>query len=552
MGFLLSPKRINPLHTVIALIFGLLHTHCGSYMMPAPTGTPLRLSQLDSLIVTSDTMPFLDKQKLCEILGHFPADAWHQKPITLQMYPDFESKWSATKNTIEYSYDRSTRTIHLVDMKLARLRLNEIIAAYIAELCYGEKYPRLTEGLAMLYCGTYYGMPLPWWDKKSALLGLTNKERLITTPENFENPFLYTILAVQFWQKHHDQVHLVFANPDSFIAKFEPALQVAPPAHVFPPDSIPYFKGVCFAHTNGVGSGYMSKQSRTSMRRLKDIGVDAISLTPFGYAKSTTEPRVHFVLDRHWDETLGGLFKAADDAHDLGIHVMMKPHIWVRGAWCGEIDIRDSTDRIAWENSYAQYATYQGLIAELAGMESMCIGLELPRMTRDTAMWKRIIHHVRIAYSGIITYGGNWFDEYEHIGFWDDLDFISIHAYFPLAHTVATPPDSSILMARQVAERLAVLSSQWKKPVAFTEVGFPSGTRGLISPHEEFDDAPADFDKQAFAYRTILETYQNKPWFKGYFWWKWESANSELKRFDKMLQFRGKPAERVLQEFYSR
>ncbi|HNB10601.1 MAG TPA: hypothetical protein PK754_13680, partial [bacterium] len=72
------------------------------------------------------------------------------------------------------------------------------------------------------------------------------------------------------------------------------------------------------------------------------------------------------------------------------------------------------------------------------------------------------------------------------------------------------------------------------------------------SPHEEFDDAPADFDKQAFAYRTILETYQNKPWFKGYFWWKWESANSELKRFDKMLQFRGKPAERVLQEFYSR
>ncbi|HMZ05335.1 MAG TPA: hypothetical protein PLA15_12365, partial [bacterium] len=154
--------------------------------MPAPTGTPLRLSQLDSLIITSDTIPFLDKQKLCAILGRFPADAWHQKPITIRMYPDFESKWSATKNTIEYSYDHSTRTIHLVDMKLTRVRLNEIIAAYVAELCYGEKYPRLIEGLAILYCGTYYGMPLTWWDKKSALLGLTNKERLITTPENFE------------------------------------------------------------------------------------------------------------------------------------------------------------------------------------------------------------------------------------------------------------------------------------------------------------------------------------------------------------------------------
>ncbi|HND77739.1 MAG TPA: hypothetical protein PLN79_10645, partial [bacterium] len=102
MSILSSPKMIIPLHAVIAMSYALLHIHCGSSIVPAPTGTPLRLSQLDSLIITSDTIPFLDKQKLCAILGRFPADAWHQKPITIRMYPDFESKWSATKNTIEY------------------------------------------------------------------------------------------------------------------------------------------------------------------------------------------------------------------------------------------------------------------------------------------------------------------------------------------------------------------------------------------------------------------------------------------------------------------
>ena len=35
-------------------------------------------------------------------------------------------------------------------------------------------------------------------------------------------------------------------------------------------------------------------------------------------------------------------------------------------------------------------------------------------------------------YSGKLTFGANWYLEYEDVTFWDDLDYIGIQAYFPL------------------------------------------------------------------------------------------------------------------------
>ena len=43
-----------------------------------------------------------------------------------------------------------------------------------------------------------------------------------------------------------------------------------------------------------------------------------------------------------------------------------------------------------------------------------------------------IVDAVRQVYKGRITYAANW-DKVGEVGFWDALDVIGVHAYFPLA-----------------------------------------------------------------------------------------------------------------------
>lgn len=494
-----------------------------------------------------------DRTQMHTAMSHYIEQDLARFRPTVRVYDDFETKYEMTSHTGEYSFDLKKNVIHIVNMKLTRTRFCEIISVYYAYQIYGDSFPRLTEGLGIFYSGTFFGKDFKWWKKKQSLLILTDKQKLLKKPNVNENPFLYTYLSVLFWQSQNP-VDPVFKNAAAYVNTFQlqpPELPKTSSSSI----SIPYFKAVCYAHTNGISRGYMSKESKESLRSLKETGVQAISLTPFGYASTATEPKVNFVLEENWDETLGGLFKASDDAHALDMHVMMKPHIWISsGVWCGEIEMKSGVDKKSWADDYSQFVTYHGLIAELAGMESFCIGIEMPKMSRDREMWIRIIAFARAAFSGYMTYGGNWFDEYEHIPFWDQLDFIGVQAYFPLANSEAVPAEDIKRKADEVAQGLRQFSEKWKKPIVFTEVGFPSISSGLIQPHEEKWMAETSEKTQALGYRTILESFGDTSWFRGNFWWKWESANSPMKgrrqNSDKSLHFRNKEAESVIQSYY--
>ncbi|TNF82752.1 MAG: hypothetical protein EP299_01410 [Acidobacteria bacterium] len=62
--------------------------------------------------------------------------------------------------------------------------------------------------------------------------------------------------------------------------------------------------------------------------------------------------------------------------------------------------------------------------------------------------WRRLIRQVRESYSGQLTYAAN-FDQYEFVGFWDELDLLAINAYFPLR--ASYEPD---LSRDELADRL--------------------------------------------------------------------------------------------------
>lgn len=504
----------------------------------------------DSLFDIKGEFLSFDRALVSAAARQYPADRVRSVRPTLFAYPDFETKARLNQGVAEYSFDLEKKIIHVVKCRLVEERIHEILSEYWATQIYGNQYPWLTLGLSIRSAGTWYGKPLDWWRKKSALLRLCEVPQLLTAKSSDQNSFLMGYLAALFWDEQTSEPSEVLKTARPRMARFHPVLNDRPSDSARQP-AVPYFKGVCYAHTNGVGSGYMSQASTASLEYLRSLGVDAISITPFGYSGSDTASQISFVLDEMWDETLSSLFKAADDAHKQGIAVMMKPHLWLgSGQWCGEINVPRS-ELAAWELAYARFITYHALMAELAGMECVCVGVELPHMTVHTDMWRRIIGHVRVAFGGHLTFGGNWNEEYEKIQFWENLDFIGVQQYYPLADRAGMAEEPVRERVRSLKKRFGELAIQWHRPVVFTEVGFPSTSGALLNPHLENFSMPVSEEEQALGYRILTEEFVDQPFFKGFFWWKFESGESSRRRSAKSFLFKNKQAEAVVKKAYS-
>jgi hypothetical protein len=312
-------------------------------------------------------------------------------------------------------------------------------------------------------------------------------------------------------------------------------LGAAPPAKM---------RGVCWEAAGPIGS--------SDMTALHDLGVDWISQTPFGWAPALDSPEIRYSGDRGmWGETDAGLAKTAVAARALGIKTLLKPHVWVRhGAWQGDIAMTTDADWERWFASYEAFILHYAALAEANGFEALAVGTELAKASRRTSDWKRVIAEVRKVYHGKLTYCANWNDEVEATGFWDDLDFIGVQAYYPLA-TIDDPSKADIEAAwAPIVKKLEALGRRTGKPVVFTEVGFKSHAGSLKQPWVWDTDGTVDFPLQRDAFAALFETFWGKPWFGGTFVWKWHPSARELARAAGAFTAQGKPALAVIKAYY--
>ena len=147
---------------------------------------------------------------------------------------------------------------------------------------------------------------------------------------------------------------------------------------------------MCYAHA-WRGGGYGSEASRASLERLHALGVDAISLTPFGFQLSASSDTIR--MAGHWGESDDALAAATRQAHALGIRVMLKPHIWIRGgAWIGDQTLPDDASWARWFASYRAFIVHYAALAEKEKMEALSLGTELKRASsHDRETWRAII-----------------------------------------------------------------------------------------------------------------------------------------------------------------
>jgi len=206
-----------------------------------------------------------------------------------------------------------------------------------------------------------------------------------------------------------------------------------------------------------------------------------------------------------------------------------------------------------WKKSYRDFILRYAEIAEQANAEMFCVGVEFSRLSVEKPeFWKKIIQEVRNIYSGKITYAANWYNEFEKVNFWEDLDFIGIQAYFPLT-------ENEYPSVRQISKGwnkyLPVIESTHKKynrKIIFTEMGYKSTANSAIKPWEWIENSSAidntfSAETQANCYKAFFKTVWKKKWFAGVHIWQLRSdfvANNEKSNLDFTPQ--GKPAAGII------
>ncbi|MCB1055609.1 MAG: hypothetical protein KDD11_08875 [Acidobacteria bacterium] len=105
--------------------------------------------------------------------------------------------------------------------------------------------------------------------------------------------------------------------------------------------------------------------------------------------------------------------------------------------------------------------------------------------------WRSLIRKVREVYHGPLTYAAN-FDQYQEVGFWQDLDLLGVNAYFQLRPAPAGPDRSRTVLAAQLETGWAGILGDMNAfrqreglgelPVIFTELGYTARRGSTVEP----------------------------------------------------------------------
>jgi hypothetical protein len=282
----------------------------------------------------------------------------------------------------------------------------------------------------------------------------------------------------------------------------------------------PKHQGVCWV----AGREAVSDKELATLTRNH---VTWISQTPFGWQRdaSTPELALNTGFDKvWWGESDEGICITTQLARTDGIETILKPHLWVRKGWPGDICMNSEADWHVWFANYERFILHYAELAEQQRIPLLCIGTELHRTVAHEKEWRALISKIRSCYSGQLTYAANFHQEFEEVAFWDALDYIGIQAYFPLSKEAnATVPELQRNW-RSHLPAIARVHRLFGKPVLFTEIGYKSTVDTAREPWrwpEAADANQISEEAQARCYQAFFNEVWNQPWLAGAYFWKW-------------------------------
>ena len=279
------------------------------------------------------------------------------------------------------------------------------------------------------------------------------------------------------------------------------------------------------------------------------------AVMPFGFVKNLQTPEMVFNIERQWwGERRDGAKRTIELLDERGIRVMLKPQLWVwRGEFTGNIEMASEEDWKTFEESYTAFILLYAALAEEMRVPILCIGTELHTFVQKRPeYWKVLIANIRKIYKGKLTYAENW-DQFDQAPFWEQLDYIGVDAYFPVAESKT--PDIEELKAGWQKHKIKIMQLQAsiKKPVLFTEYGYRSIHYTGKEPWDSGrTDEGINLQAQENALTALYEEFWKEPWFAGGFLWKWFHNHDEVGgNSNNRFTVQNKPSEKLIKEFYS-
>jgi len=285
---------------------------------------------------------------------------------------------------------------------------------------------------------------------------------------------------------------------------------------------------------------------------IKNIDAGWIALMPYAFIN---EGGVQLNYNASWQwkgESLEGITREIKICHQLGLKVMLKPHVWIsHGEYTGDFMLNSDSNWVKFENSYSEYMLEFAAIAEEQHAELFCIGTEWRLFVKERpAYWSKLIMDIRKVYTGKLTYASNW-DEYTETPFWRELDFIGVNAYFPITKK-ENPTIEEVLQGWEpITEQLKSFSVEHEKPILFTEYGYRSIEGTTIEPWVSDTKAVVSMKEQSLALEGLYISNWKEDWLAGGFLWKWFN-NENKPRDGNQLGFtpQKKPAQLVVKKYY--
>ncbi len=302
--------------------------------------------------------------------------------------------------------------------------------------------------------------------------------------------------------------------------------------------------------------GYGTEAFSRALVESRDNGANWIALTPFGRVADLSGRGVDPTFEAPHEDNRAAIERSIRWAHELGLKVMLVPHLWVEsGDWRALIDPQSEAGWHAWEESYRRFVLAWADVAEREHVELLSAGVELRSWvtTAHAPSFVRLLRSIRERYHGLLTYSANW-DDVETTIPLGELDLIGINAFYPLAEKDDADLKTLLEGGARVRERVHALAEAWKKPVLFTEIGYTTRPNPAVKPWEwpdKMKNVVVDQKAQAEAYRALLAPFTSEPAFAGFFVWRvYADPDDVSQEAEWGFSPRKKLAERVMREVF--
>ncbi len=317
-----------------------------------------------------------------------------------------------------------------------------------------------------------------------------------------------------------------------------PATPTPPAAAATPAARIAPWHGANLVQSDNVPLG--GADARRSMRLLAALGADSVAFTPYLWQSTASSPDVV----RGSDTPDAALLPGIRQARELGLKVLVKPHLWVNTARPGDIRMADEAAWQRWFATYTASLVAMATGAQEAGAEALSIGTAI-RAATARPEWREVIAAVRGVFRGRLLYVAADIDDAEAFPHWPLLDAVGLRLYRPLGADDRAE-EWAAAMTREV-ERLDRLEQRTRRRLWVAELGIRSAAGAAANPAISVEERASVVDQrvQAEALARWLRRL-DRPSVEAVLLWRWFTDPARGGAADTDYTPQGKLAEGVL------